>query len=319
MSAHLSRRGFLAGLGAGAALAAGLPAGAAAATADDALLNLALALEHLQAAFYSEAERLGALAHRGAQAAEDMGAVERAHVAALTAALGTAAQAPPLFAFGGATSDDRLFARTAVAIEDLSAAVQLALLPRLGSPERRALLASLHTVDAGHAAYLRLAAGHAPVTAALDDPVNPAEAVRVLLRGGHVRPRPGAASDDPWAASPGEGPGLLAAFPLGRRPVVLSPPSPTPVAPLVEAPEGGGGMSPWIPWLATTGGLSAIVIGAIGVHARRAARRVTVVGPDEGPVVSQQAATPQEVAAEDPAAQTAAMPHAGAARERERV
>ena len=316
MSARLTRRGFLAGLGAGAALVAGVPSGAAAATTDDELLNLALALEHLQAAFYSEAQRLGALAHRGARAAEEIGAVERAHVAALTSALGTSAQAPPLFAFGRATSDDRLFARTAVAIEDLSAAVQLALLARLGSPQRRALLASLHTVDAGHAAYLRLAAGVAPVTAALDDPADPAEAARVLLRGGHVRPRAGAAAGDPWAAAPGEGPGLLTAFPLGRRPVVLTPPSPPPVAPLAEAPGDGGGVSPWIPWLATTGGLSALVVGAIGLHARRASRRVTIVGPDEGPVVSQQAAAPREVAAEDPAAQTAAMPHADAVRER---
>ena len=313
MSAHLTRRGFLAGIGGGAVLAAVAPAVAAAQQGgDDALLNLALALEHLQAAFYSEAARLGTLAHRGARAAEEIGAVERAHVAALTGALGAAALAPPLFDFGRATTDDRAFARTAVAIEDLSAATHLALLPRIASPQRRGLLASIHTVDAGHAAFLRLGAGVLPVTAALDDPLDPAEAVRMLLRGGQARPRPGAAAGDPWAAAAGGGAGPLAAFPLGRRPVIANPPAPAPVAPLTPAP-GGGGMSPWIPWLATTGGLSALVVGAIVLHARRTARRVTIVGPDEGPVVSQQAATPRSVTAEDPAA---ARPHVGRTRER---
>ena len=65
------------------------------------ILNYALTLEYLQAAFYTEAERLGALRGKARQAAEVVGAVERAHVTALRAALGSAAVARPTFNFKG--------------------------------------------------------------------------------------------------------------------------------------------------------------------------------------------------------------------------
>ena len=311
---QLTRRGFVAGLGAGALAAAG--AGRAGAQEvprdDDGLLNLALALEHLQAAFYSEAETRGALGETGLRAARALGGVERAHVAALTEALGAGAQPPPHFDFGGATRDDQSFVRTAVALEDLAAATQQHLLPLLATPGRRALLAAIRTVDAGHAAWLRLSTGVVPVAGGLDDPVNPAEAVRLLVRGGYALPRPGAGPGGPWAVDAGDGPDLLTAFPLGRRPPAAV--SHAPGAGVEEpAPEAG---PPWLPWIAVTGTLSTLVVGGIGLRARAAARRVTVVGPDEGPRVSQPAGTPDGVAQETAAAQTAGVHPAGAARER---
>src|SRR5680860_290122 len=159
---ELTRRGFVAGLGAGAQE---VPRD------DDALLNLALALEHLQAAFYSEAEARGALGEAGLRAARALGGVERAHVAALTEALGAGAQPPPHFDFGGATRDDQSFVRTAVALEDLAAATHQHLLPLLAAPGRRALLAAVRTVDAGGQAQ----PGGVPVAGGLDDPVDPAK------------------------------------------------------------------------------------------------------------------------------------------------
>ena len=70
------------GAGAGRAHAAGLPA------SDQDVLNYALVLEYLQAAFYTEAERAKGLTRRPRRAAEVVGAVERAHVKAFRDLLG---------------------------------------------------------------------------------------------------------------------------------------------------------------------------------------------------------------------------------------
>jgi len=61
---------------------------------------------------------------------------------------------------------------------DLAAATYQHQLPLISSPGHRALLSSIRTVDAGHAAWIRLRAGVAPVTTALDEPV---EDVQQLL------------------------------------------------------------------------------------------------------------------------------------------
>ena len=309
MTGPLTRRAFVGALGAGAAaLAVGSPALAAAEPGGDAaILNHALALEHLQAALYTRAARVPALGPAVARMTEAMGGVERAHVAALTEALGDSALAPPLFDLSKATAGEDAFIRHAVAIEDLAAATHLHHLPRLSDPALRSLLASIHTVDAGHAAWVRLLAGVAPATEAIDRPVDPAEATRLLIGSGLVSPRPGAPGGGPWA---GDGrPGLLAAFPLGRRPAtdpVSTAPRPRPGAP-AAAPPGEGHR--WGLWVATTAGISAIVLGGLGLRARRGAEPgVTVVGPDEGPIVVQRAGAPAGVAAEPGAAQTAGVP-----------
>jgi hypothetical protein len=275
-----TRRAFLAGLGASAVLAWGPQTRADAEIAgddDDAILNIALALEHLQAAFYSEAKRLGALGPIGSRAAAALGGVERAHVAALTDALADRAAAPPRFDFGGATSDDEAFVRTAVAIEELAAATHLAQLSGLASAEHRGLLASIRTVDAGHASWIRLLAGARPVTHALDEPLGADDAVAMLIGSGIASPRVGAGPDDPWSTAPPAGADLLAAFPL--------------VHPIGAAHRSGD--SPATARIAAATAVSALVLGGLGLRARRHAhRRIVVVGPDEGPSVLQQAVAP---------------------------
>ena len=57
-------------------------------------------------------------------------------------------------------------------------------------PENREMVAV--AVDAGHAAWIRLLAGVAPTTEAIDRPVSPAEATRLLIGSGLVSTRPGA-------------------------------------------------------------------------------------------------------------------------------
>lgn len=156
-----SRRAFLGMAGAGA-LALAVPGAVSAKDAaanDTAILNFALTLEYLQAAFYTEAERLGALTGQAADTARELGAVERAHVTALQQALGAKASPRPFFDFQGATEDDTTFIRTAVAFEDLGTAAYKNQLTRISTPAYLAAAASIHSVEARHAAALNKLVG----------------------------------------------------------------------------------------------------------------------------------------------------------------
>src|SRR4029079_2743945 len=86
--------------------------------ADIDVLNYALVLEYLQAAFYTEAEQAKAIKGRAGGAASTVRAVERAHVKAFLDALGSKAVKRPQFDFQGVTEEPRAFLKTAVAFED---------------------------------------------------------------------------------------------------------------------------------------------------------------------------------------------------------
>src|SRR5215211_3626887 len=140
----LSRAAFLgAALGSSTALL-GWPiesADAAAnspATNDVFILNYALVLEYLQAAFYTEAERIGALRGKNARAAEVVGSVERAHVEAFRGVLGRKAVKRPTFDFQGTTENPKAFLKTAVAFEDLAVAAYKGQAPRIESKSAHA-------------------------------------------------------------------------------------------------------------------------------------------------------------------------------------
>ena len=118
----VSRGTFLAGALGGSLALLGLAGERAVAQApgpsDVAILNYALTLEYLQAAFYTEAQRMKALRGRAANAADVVGAVERAHVAAFRDVLGAQAVSRPSFDFQGTTEEQNAFLKTAVAFED---------------------------------------------------------------------------------------------------------------------------------------------------------------------------------------------------------
>jgi hypothetical protein len=159
----------------GAALAAALagPTTASAASSarrDRDILNYALTLEYLQASFYSEVERLGAVHGRLADQARIVGAHERAHVKAFRAVLGHHAVARPRFDFRGATEDDERFRKTAVAFEDLAVAAYSAQAPRVRSRAYLASALGIASVEARHAAWIRRLAGVVPAPDAFDEP-----------------------------------------------------------------------------------------------------------------------------------------------------
>jgi hypothetical protein len=170
-------RGRLLGMtlaGAGTiALARATRAGAAGLSASDVdILNYALVLEYLQASFYTEAERSGALSGKTAQAARVVGATERAHVQAFLDLLKSQAVKRPTFDFQGTTEQQQPFLKTAVALEDLAVAAYKGQAPRLKSNAVLAAAVGIHSVEARHAAWMRALFGVTPAVNAFDKPAS---------------------------------------------------------------------------------------------------------------------------------------------------
>jgi hypothetical protein len=169
-----SRADLLRGAAVGSAALVGalaLPEPGRAATANDVdILNYALTLEYLQASFYTETERIGALKTVPARrAARVLGSVERAHVKALRKVLGRSAVKRPFFNFQGTTEDERKFLKTAVAFEDLAVAAYKGQAPLIDSKQILAAAVAIHSVEARHAAWMRHLFGILPANHAFDD------------------------------------------------------------------------------------------------------------------------------------------------------
>lgn len=164
----LRKGGILAGVGLGAAA---LPTGFARAqntpASDVEILQYALTLEYLEAAFYDEAIRNGRLNGVVARFADVVGAHENAHVEALRAALGSAADPAPTFDFKGTTNREATFTRTAQTLEDTGVSAYQGQADRIKSTEVLASAGAILAVEARHAAWIRdiIGAGQSPVPA----------------------------------------------------------------------------------------------------------------------------------------------------------
>lgn len=161
--------GALTGAIAGGAVAATADAAALSAT-DTRILRFDLQLEYLQASMYTEALRIGRLSAPVRDAARVVGAHEWAHARAIRRILGPAAVPKGFFNYHGVTEKERAFLRTAVAFEDLTAALLKYQAVRLESRDVLAAAISLHSVEARHAAWLRRVAGVVPTLTAFDEP-----------------------------------------------------------------------------------------------------------------------------------------------------
>ena len=173
-----SRAAFLKkAIGAGGAIAVGgvviggLPAlvtAAPGAAQDVEILNFALLLEHLEAEFYTQAENGGALDGEALEFAQTVGAHERAHVDFLLKALGDKANPKPTFDFKGTTEDQQMFLQTAIVLEDTGVAAYNGQGARL-TKETLAPAATIVSVEARHAAWVRDIVGESPAPKAFDD------------------------------------------------------------------------------------------------------------------------------------------------------
>jgi Ferritin-like domain len=177
--------------GAGAlALAADAEAGTAKTKNDIAILRFDLVLEYLQAGLYTEAERLGELTPKTLSWARVVGAHERAHARALKALLGSKAVPSPGFNFREVTSTEQLFIKTAVAFEELTAAVLKWQAPRLDSRAIVAAAVTLHSVETRHAAWIRHIIGLQPATTAFDKPASQQQMARLIASTRFVSSQP---------------------------------------------------------------------------------------------------------------------------------
>jgi hypothetical protein len=178
--ASFLRRSVGAAAGLGALLTGVGEASAATRSNDVAILRFDLALEYLQAGLYTEAERLGELTPGTLAWARVVGAHERAHVAAIRRLLGSKAVPSPGFNYRDVTSNEDAFVKTAVAFEDLTAALLKWQAPRLESRSILAAVVTLHSVETRHAAWIRHVVGLEPATTAFDKPAPQHEMAQLI-------------------------------------------------------------------------------------------------------------------------------------------
>jgi rubrerythrin len=185
-AARDTRAGFFAKAGvlgggaiAGAALL-GAPAAHAQSRNDIAILNFALTLEYLEAAFYTEAIAMGALDGELELFARVAGAHERAHVKTLRSVLGRRAVARPRFNFRGTTEDVEEFTATAIALEEVGVGAYKGQAPLIRSDAILAAALTIHSVEARHAAWIRDIAGLNPAPVALDPPLTRNQTLRAV-------------------------------------------------------------------------------------------------------------------------------------------
>jgi hypothetical protein len=164
-------------------------AGLAKTKTDIAIVNFDVVLEYLQSALYVEAQRLGALSPKTLEWARVVGAHELAHLAALKSMVDRP-PARPSFNFRGVTENEASFVKTAVAFEDLTAAILKWQALRLHSRQILAAAATLHTVETRHAAWIRRIIGVPPAAAAFDEPAAQAKMARLITSTKFVAARP---------------------------------------------------------------------------------------------------------------------------------
>lgn len=209
-----TRLGFLkkAGLaggafvGGGALLSALTPAAAMAAgkgrppakfgKGDIGILNYALTLEYLEAAFYNEAtannKRKSFL--KGAQVKAFLKQTtndENAHVAFLRKALGSKAVAAPKVDFGSTTSSEASFIKTAVALENTGVGAYSGQALNIASPAYISAALSIWSVEARHASVAGLLLKPTPKNispdGAFDEPQTAAQVLKAVEATGFLK------------------------------------------------------------------------------------------------------------------------------------
>lgn len=173
----------------GAVLAAGAPRLGLSGTSqarDVEILNYALVLEELTAAFYARAINGGALDGELAEFADVAAGHEREHVEVIRQALGSQAKPAPRFAFGNAVTSPDRFAKTALALEELAVSAYNGQVANVSKPVLQAA-AGIVSVDARHAAWIRAIRGRPPASQATDIAKTRKQVLQQVDRTGFVR------------------------------------------------------------------------------------------------------------------------------------
>ena len=176
-------------LGAGGLLGM-LPSVAEGATpkGDVAILNFALTLEYLEAEFYAGARKNAGIFRGDTRNFVDVVAKHEAtHVAFLKKALGSAAVKKPTFDFKGTNNQSqKTFEATAQLLEDTGVAAYAGQVGNIKTKAILAAAASIHSVEARHAAWMRHLRQVAPAPLAFDKPKTKAQILAAVKKTGFI-------------------------------------------------------------------------------------------------------------------------------------
>ena len=145
------------------------------------ILNFALTLEYLEAAFYQEALSKSGLSGEAKKLAREIGDHEKQHVAALTGAVKKAGGKPvaaPKVSFP--LSDQASFLKLAEAFEDTGVSAYDGAAPMIKSKEVLTVAGAIVQVEARHAAAIRFLKGDNPTRGAFEPPLKKAEVLRAV-------------------------------------------------------------------------------------------------------------------------------------------
>jgi rubrerythrin len=184
-SAFLMRGVLAAGAAYGALAAGPMLRRAFAQGGDDIdILNFALTLEYLEAAFYDEAgKQVSGLSGELAGYVKTFGGEEQEHVDALSATITDLGGKPvkaPAVDFGDAFSSEDSFLQTAITFEDLGVSAYNGAAPMIKSKDLLATAGGIVQVEGRHAAAVRYAAGEPPAPEAFDPTLTEAEVLKAV-------------------------------------------------------------------------------------------------------------------------------------------
>ncbi len=143
-------------------------------------------MEELQAALYDQALQHAGLTGELAQYARVVGGHEREHVAFLRETLGSRAKPAPAFDFGEDVTDADRFAAAARVLEDLGVAALDGQAANLTKPSLAAV-ATIVSVEARHAAWIRDLLGELPAPTAANPAEGAARVEEAIRRTGYVK------------------------------------------------------------------------------------------------------------------------------------
>ena len=147
------------------------------------ILNFALTLEYLEAAFYKEGAKVKGLPEDVVGYVKTFGAEEQEHVDALSATITDLGGKPveaPAVDFGDAFANADNFIATAITFEDLGVSAYNGAGPSLEDKDLLATAGSIVQVEARHAATIRFAAGEDPAPDAFDPSLTTDEVLKAV-------------------------------------------------------------------------------------------------------------------------------------------
>jgi rubrerythrin len=145
------------------------------------ILNFALTLEYLEAAFYEEALSKAGLSGDAKKLASEIGDHEKQHVDALTGAIKKAGGKPvkaPTVAFP--LSDQASFLKLAQTFEDTGVSAYDGAAPMISSPDILSAAGAIAQVEARHAAAIRSLRGQSPTRGAFEPTLKKGQVLKAV-------------------------------------------------------------------------------------------------------------------------------------------